>query len=684
MTATDQPSALQSWFSPRVCAATLVALLGMTLLKPYIDLYLHLELAFLMQLPFGCIFYIALIAAGWNPLMQRIWPAAVLNGRELIATLVLSMCMVWASSAYPGSQMIATQQAKSGEVMWEKHQLLEQVPSALYPLGGDHEHPDYELVYDNYAQGLTPGQEIPWQHWLGPLANWMPLYLLFAVVAISMAWLVHRQWSRNEQLNYPLAQIAHQLFDKQQQRSLPDIFYARQMWIAACLVFAIHAYGIFITWFPGALPPLELHARFNFLWNVFIILNRTGAWWLTDFHIMFSVIGLTYFLGREAGLTLALSQVLLLLFSIQFYLNTGSVMNSGHIETTRSGAYIAYGLIILYTGRFHYIGLLKKAFGAQNSNEISESAWLVRIFLSANLLLYVYLLYVFEMDYLIAALLIAVLLLCMLVFARLVCELGGPYIQGQWGILSLFSGVLGPAALGPSAMMGIIYVSQALSVHGNAALMPFISNGLQLTDKAGMKPRGLFSGMTLVTCICILLSTVCLTSYFYTYGAQTKYAHQGSFISQAASSIRPAKDAMERLDEFGQVDLAAQTHGVAKLGLISPDTEYLSWLSIGAIGVCLFFFLRIRVAWWPLHPMLFLVWDTFPVKIFYWSFFFGWCCKEIIIRFGGGNIYQKAKPFFIGLIVGDIIAFIATAAVAAAYVLITGDDPVVYRVYRFF
>ena len=34
------------------------------------------------------------------------------------------------------------------------------------------------------------------------------------------------------------------------------------------------------------------------------------------------------------------------------------------------------------------------------------------------------------------------------------------------------------------------------------------------------------------------------------------------------------------------------------------------------------------------------------------SLFLGWLCKWIIVRLGGIQLYQRARPFFLGLILG--------------------------------
>ena len=66
--------------------------------------------------------------------------------------------------------------------------------------------------------------------------------------------------------------------------------------------------------------------------------------------------------------------------------------------------------------------------------------------------------------------------------------------------------------------------------------------------------------------------------------------------------------------------------------------------------------LRFRFAWWPLHPVIFLMWGSWTTVLTWGSFLIGWVIKVLIVRFGGGRTYQSQKPLFIGMIMGEIVA----------------------------
>jgi hypothetical protein len=66
--------------------------------------------------------------------------------------------------------------------------------------------------------------------------------------------------------------------------------------------------------------------------------------------------------------------------------------------------------------------------------------------------------------------------------------------------------------------------------------------------------------------------------------------------------------------------------------------------------------LRLRFAWWPLHPIGYLMLYTYPGTHLWLSIFIGWFAKSLILRFGGTKLYTDGKPFFLGLIVGESAA----------------------------
>ena len=85
---------------------------------------------------------------------------------------------------------------------------------------------------------------------------------------------------------------------------------------------------------------------------------------------------------------------------------------------------------------------------------------------------------------------------------------------------------------------------------------------------------------------------------------------------------------------------------------VEIDKGLLAFLGLGGLIYSSFTLLRARFVWWPLHPIGLTLASSWPIKMSAFSLFLGWLCKWIIVRLGGIKLYQRARPLFLGLIMG--------------------------------
>src|SRR5690606_31460299 len=79
-------------------------------------------------------------------------------------------------------------------------------------------------------------------------------------------------------------------------------------------------------------------------------------------------------------------------------------------------------------------------------------------------------------------------------------------------------------------------------------------------------------------------------------------------------------------------------------------------LAGGAAGTLLLSILRLRYAWWPLHPIGYLFMMTWPMAQLWFSIMLGWLVRTVALRFGGAKLYTTLQPAMMGLIIGEAIA----------------------------
>ena len=83
--------------------------------------------------------------------------------------------------------------------------------------------------------------------------------------------------------------------------------------------------------------------------------------------------------------------------------------------------------------------------------------------------------------------------------------------------------------------------------------------------------------------------------------------------------------------------------------------------------------LRLRFAWWPLHPCIFIFFGGDQSVKMSFSFGVGFLLKWLITRFGGGRLYQTCKPLFIGLIAGTVAGQLVPMLISAIHFACTGQ-----------
>ncbi len=79
-------------------------------------------------------------------------------------------------------------------------------------------------------------------------------------------------------------------------------------------------------------------------------------------------------------------------------------------------------------------------------------------------------------------------------------------------------------------------------------------------------------------------------------------------------------------------------------------------VGLGAGITAILGFMRLTVASWPIHPVGFLMCYTWGIRQIWFSIFLGWLAKVLIVHFGGSRLFSNSQSFFIGLILGEVLA----------------------------
>jgi hypothetical protein len=72
--------------------------------------------------------------------------------------------------------------------------------------------------------------------------------------------------------------------------------------------------------------------------------------------------------------------------------------------------------------------------------------------------------------------------------------------------------------------------------------------------------------------------------------------------------------------------------------------------------------------WWPLSPVGFIMASSWSENWLMWgSVFVGWALSTLVRRYGGLLFYRRARPAFLGLILGDYLTRGGLALLSAVF-----------------
>jgi len=160
--------------------------------------------------------------------------------------------------------------------------------------------------------------------------------------------------------------------------------------------------------------------------------------------------------------------------------------------------------------------------------------------------------------------------------------------------------------------------------------MPHQLEGYKLAEQSGGEYRKWTVAMLLLGAAAVFVGFWTILHLMYDYGAHGKSFAQ--FDTEPFETLTSQLQSPTRA-KFGEMMAICVGFGIAFL---------LQWL-------------RVRLPWWPLHPLAFAVTSSWEINLVWGPLFLAWVCKSLILRYGGRGGFHRALPFFIGLMLGQFV-----------------------------
>ncbi len=256
-----------------------------------------------------------------------------------------------------------------------------------------------------------------------------------------------------------------------------------------------------------------------------------------------------------------------------------------------------------------------------------------------------------------ATVMVVLLIALFTVITRIIAETG--LMHGQLELPLNYPWVLAAVWGHPmiSPLKTFYFASMLQSVHHDfREVAPvYASHGLKLTDLTA------YSGMDtqrdsnadrstrrrIIAALMLALVVGYFVSFASTLWTEYRYAWTQDVTAKLPNDWGAFRNPQTQIVDATEQYRTSNYHPQAR-----PAVHFgLGFLLVGALAA-----MRLRFAWWPLHPIGFLMVYTYPASHLWLSIMIGWLAKVLILRFGGPKMYTNAKPFFLGLIVGESVA----------------------------
>jgi len=506
------------------------------------------------------------------------------------------------------------------------------------------------LVNPHLRQGLfVTNPDIYRSYYLGNDSVWHRIYvrawlpvtlawtlfvstLLFVMICINA--ILRKQWTDNERLTYPIVQLPMQITSEHSFQP-QGLFRSRLFWggfAVAGLIDMINSLNYYYPSIPTVLTPgfgqsfLDIAPYFATKpWNAI-------GWTPLSFYPF--MIGL----GMLMPLDFLFSMVFFYWFwKFQHVAAVAAAYDQDprfpYTENQAFGAYMSFCLYSIWMSRSYLKQVFRRVMGRPTSLDDSHEPMSYRaavggivtgvgaLIAFANFL---------GMPWQIGILFFLMYFALALAITRMRAELGTPvhdlHFTGPEMIMTRVAGTRAFNADTLTVFSIFFWFNRAYRSHP----MPHQLEAYKLAEQSRTEYRKWTAAMIVLGSISVFVAFWVILHLMYSYGAEGK-----SRMTFGAES-------------YDQLTTWLKTPQVGKF----PEGMAI----IVGFGVAfLLQWLRVRLPWWPLHPLAFAVTSSWEINLVWGPLFLAWIAKSLILRYGGRGGFHKSLPFFFGLMLGQFV-----------------------------
>ena len=469
-----------------------------------------------------------------------------------------------------------------------------------------------------------------------PMFWWMCFLGAMAFAAFSLVVILRKQWVDHERLAYPLVEVGRMLTDTEVGGGLERMFRSPLFWIGFALVMGLKLWNIG-SYFTPAFPHISIEGM---QWRAF------PDFPMLPFRLSFYAIGFGYFARLDVLFSV---WFFIVVTAIQIYVSNifGFTLGASNLHWENEllnwqsmGALVFLAVWGLWMAREHLKAVWQKAW--RPGCEVDDSGELLS-YRTASFGLFGSLgfatawLYTAGMTLWVAVVFLVLAMLLFLGLARAVSELGLVYayyrLEPNDAVVQAFgsASIIGVPSITVLAFMRVFNFFPDI---GKGFLMPSFSQAVKAVDKV-VKPRRITAVIWAALGVGFVISIIDTLYLSYEYGAYN-------------------------LGNMGMRHVGPRAFNFAMTSILNPMSlggdGRVMWGAVGMMAMAVLTLIRYWVPAWPLHPIGLAMQGNYGVSKTVFSVFIVWATKAMVMRFGGIDLYNRGKPFFIGLLAAQAVS----------------------------